>query len=254
MNMVYISADRIVNRYALACTLEIFSMYPMSNDQQITFEDFNQAFGMNFSRNNEWYLLAKKIDWESIEKTYSQNFPSRRGHPAFSARIALGSLIIQKRTGFSDRALVKAIAENPYYQFFIGLTKFTNQCPFTATSLVVFRKRLGHEVIMQCNEKFLETAAPTPEHGKKRSKKPETPEENIGTMILDATCSPSNIRYPQDFSLLNEAREKTEKIIDRLHHEIDGGKKHPRTYRRILHKDTLPWQNQRKSQRRKLDP
>lgn len=29
-----------------------------------------------------------------------------------------------------------------------------------------------------------------------------------GTLMLDATCAPSNIRYPQNFSLLNEAREK----------------------------------------------
>lgn len=28
---------------------------------------------------------------------------------------------------------------------------------------------------------------------------------NLGTAILDATCAPSYIRYPQDFSLLNEA-------------------------------------------------
>lgn len=30
--------------------------------------------------------------------------------------------------------------------------------------------------------------------------------------MLDATCAPSNIRYPQDYSLLNEAREKLEHI------------------------------------------
>lgn len=36
--------------------------------------------------------------------------------------------------------------------------------------------------------------------------------ENKGTMMLDATCAPSNIRYPQDYSLLNEAREKLEHI------------------------------------------
>lgn len=29
--------------------------------------------------------------------------------------------------------------------------------------------------------------------------------KNGGTMIVDATCAPSNIRYPQDTSLLNEA-------------------------------------------------
>ena len=37
---------------------------------------------------------------------------------------------------------------------------------------------------------------------------------NEGTLILDATCVPQNIRFPTDSSLLNEAREKTEEIID----------------------------------------
>jgi hypothetical protein len=35
--------------------------------------------------------------------------------------MALGSLIIQKQLGFSDRELVEEITENPYLQFFIGL-------------------------------------------------------------------------------------------------------------------------------------
>ncbi|MCI6289172.1 MAG: hypothetical protein MR727_10665, partial [Lentisphaeria bacterium] len=52
--------------------------------------------------------------------------------------------------------------------------------------------------------------------------------ENVGTMILDATASPSNIRFPQDFSLLNEAREKTDRMIDLLHKQIRE-KLHPRT-------------------------
>ncbi len=36
-------------------------------------------------------------------------------------------------------------------------------------------------------------------------------------MIVDATCAPSNIRYPQDVSLLNEARENAETLLDVLH-------------------------------------
>ncbi len=36
---------------------------------------------------------------------------------------------------------------------------------------------------------------------------------NCGTLIIDATCAPVNIRFPQDISLLNEAREKLETII-----------------------------------------
>lgn len=60
-------------------------------------------------------------------------------------------------------------------------------------------------------------AEPTPEHAEERESdrakevKEENEDGNKGTMIMDATCSPSNIRYPQDFSLLNEGREKTGK-------------------------------------------
>ena len=41
-------------------------------------------------------------------------------------------------------------------------------------------------------------------------------------MIVDATCAPSNIRYSQDVSLLNEARETAEKLLDVLHSQTDG--------------------------------
>ena len=40
--------------------------------------------------------------------------------------------------------------------------------------------------------------------------------ENSGTLILDATCAPQNIRYPQDIELLNEVREKLESESVRL--------------------------------------
>ena len=56
-------------------------------------------------------------------------------------------------------------------------------------------------------------------------------EEKEGTLILDATCAPQNIRFPTDASMLNEAREKAEEIIDDLHAMgLSKGKK-PRTYR-----------------------
>ena len=38
-------------------------------------------------------------------------------------------------------------------------------------------------------------------------------EENSGTLKLDAICILVNIRYSQDISLLNEAREKLEVIL-----------------------------------------
>ena len=54
---------------------------------------------------------------------------------------------------------------------------------------------------------------------------------NEGTTIPDATCASQNIRFPTDTSLLNEAREKAEEIIDVLYEQgLSDGKK-PRTYR-----------------------
>jgi hypothetical protein len=41
-----------------------------------------------------------------------------------------------------------------------------------------------------------------------------------GTMLLDATCCPSDIRYPTDISLLNHARELTEEMIDILQRQL----------------------------------
>jgi hypothetical protein len=61
--------------------------------------------------------------------------------------------------------------------------------------------------------------------------------------LLDATCTPADIKYPTDIEILNEAREKTEKIIDKLYEEIEEKKekkeKKPRTYRKVARKDYL---------------
>lgn len=66
--------------------------------------------------------------------------------------------------GLSDRALVKAIAETPYYQYFIGLPSFSVKCPFTYSTLVLFRCRISAEMLMAANESFLKDSPSTPEH------------------------------------------------------------------------------------------
>lgn len=58
-----------------------------------------------------------------------------------------------------------------------------------------------------------------------------------GTVIIDATCKPADIAFPQDSNLLNKSRENLEKIIDNLHNPSDGKKS--RTYRKNTIKDFL---------------
>ena len=56
---------------------------------------------------------------------------------------------------------------------------------------------------------------------------------------MDATCTPADIRDPTDLSLLNEAREKTEEIIDILYGNQPGNSPKPRTYRKKARQDYL---------------
>lgn len=71
--------------------------------------------------------------------------------------------------------------------------------------------------------------------------RPDTTEmdtaENNGTLIIDATCAPQNIFFPQDVNLLNEARESLEGIVDDLCRRFDYYI--PRMYRKYARKDYL---------------
>lgn len=69
--------------------------------------------------------------------------------------MALGSLLIQKQLGFSDRELVEEIMENPYFQYFIGLPGYQTEAPFVPSLLVEFRKRLTDDVLSEINEMII---------------------------------------------------------------------------------------------------
>ena len=203
--------------------------------QQLCLHQFNQSCGMQLDLKNDWVVNANRLPWKSWEPLYASLFDSTTGNTAKPCRMVLGALIIQMRMGFSDRDLVKQIQENPYYQYFIGLEEFQNQPPFTAPLLVVWRKRLNVDFIIKINDALCD-AMP-----KARKNNRNFGGSNTGTLITtqicDATVAPQSIRYPQDVSLLNEARIKLEAIIDWFCAEYDLQK--PRTYRKVAHKEYL---------------
>jgi len=111
---------------------------------QPEFEDFYLPFGGHLKSDNRWVTLAKLIPWKDIEALYSKNFSSNgMGALAKSARIALGALIIKERLGSSDEETVEQITENPYLQYFLGLSEYSNKTLFDASMFVHFRKRLS---------------------------------------------------------------------------------------------------------------
>jgi hypothetical protein len=83
-----------------------------------------------------------------------------------------------------------------------------------------------------------EGGPPSAPSGGSGDEQAEGEEARQGKLILDATVTPQAIRYPTDLSLLNEAREFSEQIIDVLYPKTDWTKK-PRTYREKARKDYL---------------
>ena len=76
---------------------------------------------------------------------------------------------------------------------------------------------------------------------------------NQGLLLIDATCTPTDIRYPTELSLLNEAREVTEKLIDAMHPPVrDGFGAKPRTYRRKARQQFLAVAKKKRSRINKI--
>lgn len=219
-------------------------MYIKEQVHQFSLSDFNQPIGFKMNPENRWVQKAAAIPWSAIEDRYAKLFPSSTGMPAKPLQMALGSLLIQKQYDYSDRELVEQITENPYYQYFIGLPGYQPEPPFVPSLLVEFRKRLTDEILDEINEMILDFHAPKddpPEDGGgsdgEMPSESSEHSENKGTLILDATCAPQNIAFPQDIQLLNEARENLEQIIDTICQENQEPK--PRTYRKKAKKDYL---------------
>lgn len=85
--------------------------------------------------------------------------------------------------------------------------------------VVYFRKCLTPEIIGEINEMIIAAEQAKTEKAAEKTDDSDDDDKNSGTMIVDATCALSQISYPQDVSLLNKARECSEKIIDELQHK-----------------------------------
>jgi len=214
-------------------------MYKKNRNKQLNLTDFNQPMGLKLDPKNKWIKKAEMIPWNRIEDKYATLFESTTGTVAKPLRMALGSLMIQKEYDFSDRTLVEQLQENPYFQYFIGLPGFQLEEPFAPSLLVEFRKRLSEDILMDINELILQgnDDDDQPTSGGGANEGSDTQEDNKGTLILDATCAPQNIEFPQDINLLNETREKLEGIIDVICCRENLGK--PRTYRKNARRDYL---------------
>jgi hypothetical protein len=148
----------------------------------------------------------------------------------------------------------------------LGFEKFTSQKPFDPSLYVHFRKRISEDILAEVNEEIVKVQLEVKRKEVSRRVKCEAKKGssgkgknsvedndntgdagsggNSGKLIIDSTCAPADIAYPTDIRLVNEGREKCERIIDTLWGHMSAqqhttyGKK-PRTYRKKARKEYL---------------
>lgn len=213
---------------------------------QLSLGEFDTGFGFKLNATNRWVILAKRIPWDDICSIYNRRLNNHMlGADGINPRVAIGALVIKHMCNLSDRETIQQIQENLYMQYFVGLPGFTDEPLFDPSVFVDIRKRLGIEQINEINERIMkiDRRLDTDENDKSMDEPGKGDGEgNKGKIIMDATACPQDIAYPTDLHLLNEAREKSEDLIDflceqKLRNNMPAAR--PRTYRKKARKDFL---------------
>jgi hypothetical protein len=166
-------------------------------------------------QDNELIKLKKALNWDKLNKVYSQCFPSKRGRSTKKTDMALGLLILKHLYRKSDRDLVRDLHLNTSYMHFCGLSyaevseaNRKRKKVVDASTLTRIRKKLGPERV----EKMVGII--TTDLTRKKI--------IDGKMLLtDTTSLEKNIAYPTEVSLLSrvikEAAIVAQNIISQIY-------------------------------------
>ena len=233
-------------------------MIRTQSHRQLPLTEFDWPFQSALDEDNRWVRMSECIPWDELAEAYYEGLSRAQGRPTKDARLVIGAVIIKHKLNLSDRETVAQIQENPYLQYFVGLPGYQMEAPFVPSLFVEIRKRMGQsvfdvfydaviEAVDQTKQKKPATkskAKPSDDDEPPPSVSADEPESDAveparqGKLILDATVAPQAIRFPTDLSLLNEAREFSEQIIDLLYAKTELKQK-PRTYRHKARKAYL---------------
>jgi len=159
---------------------------------------FKIPLDLYIDQNHELCLLSKKIDWDQVEKDFSEYYCADNGRPSIPIRKIVGLILLKRTYNLSDESVVERWKENPYWQYFCGEIYFQHREPFDPTELIKFRHRIGESGA----EKILELTILLFD-------KKEIQEKEV---LIDTTVQEKNITYPTDTKLQKKIIEKCRKI------------------------------------------
>jgi IS5 family transposase len=140
---------------------------------------------------HELYLLAKKIDWEIVEKEFVPLY-AKVGRPSIPVRTIVDHLLLKQIYNLGDETVLDRHIDSSYFQHFCGEIYFQYDYPFDTSDFVHFRKRIGEEgmdvIFKQSIDLF----------GKERVCK------EVKEVRIDTTVQEKNITFPTDRKLIEK--------------------------------------------------
>lgn len=188
-------------------------------------------FGGKLSLNNRWIKMHDVMPWQELEGIYRKHF-SNLGRPGKDSQLINGLLIVKHQMVLSDVEVVELFLENPYIQYFCGYDQFVVEGEIESSTLARVRKRLGVEYFRKFEDEILQIL---------KSRKIIKDNEQM----VDATVFPSNVTYPTDTGLIENARQWVVEVIKKVI-KAEGLKKKVRTYCRKARRTYLRFQKKRR--------
>lgn len=110
----------------------------------------------NLDKFNRRVRMGDLLPWADIEKEYNSRLDNKeQGAGNKPARMVTGAMMVKHKLGLSDQETIEIIRENPYMQYFCGLSEFTDTPIFDASLFVTIRKRISEEEVNAMTTKML---------------------------------------------------------------------------------------------------
>jgi len=151
---------------------------------------------------HELCLLAKKIDWKSLEEEFAHLY-GKVGRPSIPIRTIVGLLLLKQMYNLGDETVVERYLENPYWQHFCGEVYFQYKLPFDPSDFVHFRHRIGPEGMEKVFKQSIDL------FGEEKVRK------EVKEVRVDTTVQEKNITFPTDTKLYKRIIEHCLAIADK---------------------------------------
>src|SRR4030042_2646542 len=132
---------------------------------------------------HELCLLAKKIDWDFLEKEFSPLY-GEVGRPSIPIRTIVGLLLLKQIYDLGDETVMDRYIDSPYFQHFCGEIYFQYDYPFDPSDFVHFRKRIGEKGMELIFKQSIDL------FGKEKIRK------EVKEVRVDTTVQEKNIPFP----------------------------------------------------------